>query len=362
MGMTSHDPSIPRVGVDADAPVTECLQKALQERFLLCAGNIKDCAVRVVTAAELEQRGPRLMRQHRLRYPDVPLVVITENDADAGLVRDCFRHGAFDVLPEDEVDSALARTVERAIAHVQSGNEREDEAQRMAAELGKRARDLETALNTVRESYDQTLVALVGALDCKEKETACHSQRVAIYSVLIGVRMGLSEEALENLFRGALLHDIGKIGIPDAVLLKPGSFTDEEWVIMKTHTEIGSELLRGIYFLHDAADVPRSHHEAWDGSGYPTGLVAEDIPVNARIFAVVDSYDAIRSKRPYKEAMTHEEAIPLLQDAKNQRLDPDIVDTFSIEPQSTWIQLEDAVGENITFEIALQSCRGVPEP
>ncbi len=181
-------------------------------------------------------------------------------DVPWSLARDCFREGAQDVLAVDELGPSLARVVQHVIERVASGRGREHEAELMASELGKRARDLEAALLAVRAAYDQTLVALVSALDCRERETATHSQRVACYSVLVGTRIALDEPDLETLYRGALLHDIGKIGTPDAVLLKPGSFTEEEWEIMRRHAETGGEILSNIAFLKAASDVPLAHH------------------------------------------------------------------------------------------------------
>jgi len=314
------------------------------------------CDLRIIGSAELEQDGARVLRRHRLRWPDKPAVVVVDKEASAALIRDCFRGGAVDVIERDALPAELERVIGDLIRRRHAGRERDQEAQLLASELGKHARDLQAALERLRDSYDQTLNALVAALDLREKETAFHSQRVATYSVMVGLRLGLSLHALENLYRGALLHDIGKIGTPDAVLLKPGSFTEEEWVIMRRHAEVGGHMLDGIGFLSQAADVPHAHHEAWDGSGYPAGLAGEAIPLNARIFAVVDTYDAIRSKRPYKEAQPHERATQLIQRASGHRLDPALSARFVLEPESTWAQLEASLGGAITFDSCVAAC------
>jgi putative nucleotidyltransferase with HDIG domain len=353
--------SIPRVSLGEEEPERRRIEQHLAGTVNLVVGSPSDCWLRLVGPAEIQARGARVLRQHRLRSPDIPAVVLLPGDAPWSLVRDCFREGAQDVLSLDELGPDLPRTIRRVMERTASGRGFEDEAQLMAAELGKRARELEAALLAVRAAYDQTLVALVSALDCRERETASHSQRVACYSVLLGARLGLEETELETLYRGALLHDIGKIGTPDAVLLKPGAFTDEEWEIMRRHTEVGGEILSNIAFLKAASDVPMSHHEAWDGSGYPRGLKGEEIPLQARIFAVVDSYDAIRSERPYKCAQTHATALALLQKAAGKRLDPSLVETFIAEPEASWNQLEYSLSRNLTFEGALQTCQQVAQ-
>jgi putative nucleotidyltransferase with HDIG domain len=341
----------------------DAIRASLGDSFCL-AIDAPDAAandLRLIGPQELNRSGARAVRSHRMRAPQVPVLVIADSEFSADSVRDCYRNGASDVLHPDEIGDALARTLDRVVAQTRRGERDDSEEARMAESLGQRARDLEAALQQVRDGYDETLAALVSALDIRERETASHSHRVAIYSLMLAMRLGLHEEELEPLYRGALLHDIGKIGIPDAVLLKPGRFTEEEWDVMRTHVTIGADILRKIGFLRSACDVPQSHHEAWDGSGYPGGLVALDIPLHARIFAVVDSYDAIRSKRPYKEAKPHAEAIELLERASGSRLDPSLVQLFSAEPEETWQVLDKSVGGAVTFETGLRACTSVSE-
>ena len=354
-----HDSAAGQVSLGETEDISALVRSALTEDFELVTGVPSNCTLRLVGPEEIEKGGARILRRHRLRSPDIPLIVLLPVDAPTELVQHCFREGAYDAICVDEIPSSLLKVARRAINHLWSGRSREDEAQRMASELGKRARDLEAALEAVKEAYDQTLAALVTALDTRERETACHSQRVSAYSLLVGLRIGLEDSDLENLFRGALLHDIGKIGIPDAVLLKPGSFTEEEWEIMRGHTTIGAHILKEISFLELAADVPLSHHEAWKGGGYPNGLKGREIPLHARIFAVVDSYDAIRSKRPYKEPKDHNEAVALLTESAGKRLDPALVECFVNEPEQTWEQLERNLGGALTFENVLRMCQEV---
>jgi putative nucleotidyltransferase with HDIG domain len=148
----------------------------------------------------------------------------------------------------------------------------------------------------------------VAALDAREHEVSNHSQRVVRYTLAIAKRMGLPEQDLPDIGRGALLHDIGKIGIPDAILLKPGKLTDEEWVEMRRHPKIGFEILKAIPFLGTPAEIVLSHQERYDGRGYPRGLAGETIPLGARIFAIADTFDAMTSDRPYRKKTTIEAA------------------------------------------------------
>lgn len=140
--------------------------------------------------------------------------------------------------------------------------------------------------------------------------------------------MGIKEGELDHVYRGALLHDIGKMGIPDSILLKPGKLTDEEWEIMRKHPVYACEMLSSIDYLQPALDIPYCHHEKWDGSGYPRGLKGEQIPLSARIFAVVDVYDALTSDRPYREAWTNKKALKYINENAGKHFDPEVVEIF----------------------------------
>ncbi len=191
-----------------------------------------------------------------------------------------------------------------------------------AASLAQLARELE-------QSYDATLVAMVAALDARDRETEGHSQRVAALTVQLAPALGIADEKeLRNLHHGALLHDIGKIGVSDAILRKPGKLTDEEWVEMKKHPGLGAEILRGIRFLESAIPIVHSHQERWNGSGYPLGLRGEAIPLWARMFAVVDVYDALISDRPYRAALPRAQAIAYIVEKRGVEFDPRVVDAF----------------------------------
>jgi len=189
-------------------------------------------------------------------------------------------------------------------------------------------RDLEQRNLQLRLAYDETIEGWARALDLRDKETEGHSRRVTETTVRLCQRLGLSSDELVETRRGALLHDIGKMGIPDAVLLKPGKLTDEQWMLMRQHPEYAVRLLSPIRFLRSALDIPQYHHEKWDGSGYPQGLSGTAIPLAVRAFTVVDVYDALTSDRPYREAWIRERALEHIQEGAGTHFDPHVVDAF----------------------------------
>ncbi|HEX8230319.1 MAG TPA: HD domain-containing phosphohydrolase [Chloroflexia bacterium] len=177
-------------------------------------------------------------------------------------------------------------------------------------------------------AYDKTLEGWSRALDLRDKETEGHSRRVTEMTVRLAREMGVSEDELVHIQRGALLHDIGKVGIPDSILLKPGPLTEEEWATMRMHPVHAYELLRPIAFLEPALDIPYAHHEKWDGTGYPRGLKGDEIPLAARIFAVADVYDALRSNRPYRSARPRQMVMVHIMEQAGKHFDPDVVEAF----------------------------------
>lgn len=184
-------------------------------------------------------------------------------------------------------------------------------------------------------AYDATIEGWSHALDLRDRETEGHSERVTETTLRLARGMHIEDEELVQMRRGALLHDIGKMGIPDNILLKPGPLTDEEWKIMRMHPVHAYELLGGIAYLHGALDIPYSHHEKWDGSGYPRGLKGDQIPLAARIFAVVDVWDALRSDRPYRKGWSDERVREYLAEQSGTDFDPKVVDAFLLMEQST---------------------------
>ncbi|MBI4730651.1 MAG: GAF domain-containing protein [Chloroflexi bacterium] len=188
--------------------------------------------------------------------------------------------------------------------------------------------DLQRSNLELTLAYDATIQGWSQAMELRDKETQGHTNRVTELTMRLAREIGLSDAETVHLRRGVLLHDIGKMGVPDAILLKPGSLTEEEWEIMRMHPVYAFEMLSGIPYLHQALDVPYCHHEKWDGSGYPRGLKEEQIPISARLFAVVDVYDAVTSDRPYRSAWTREQALEYLREQSGKHFDPQVVEVF----------------------------------
>ena len=213
-------------------------------------------------------------------------------------------------IPDQEVLTILAHTTAVVIQN-----------KRLSDGLQRTQRDLYHA-------YDVTLDSLARALELRDRETEGHTRRVAGLAVALGERIGLQGDDLVDLRRGAQLHDIGKMGIPDGILLKPQSLTSEEWVIMRKHTEYALDVLGPIDYLKNALDIPHYHHEKWDGSGYPNGLEGEAIPLAARVFAIVDVWDALTSDRPYRKAWPKARVIDYMRQQSGKHFDPRVLAAF----------------------------------
>lgn len=187
---------------------------------------------------------------------------------------------------------------------------------------------LKQAHTELQAAYEETLEGWVRGLDLRDSETEHHSKSVTLKTTAVAQRFGIAEEALEDVRRGALLHDIGKIGVPDHILRKPGPLTNEEWVIMRTHPQNAYDMLEPIKFLSKSLDIPYCHHEKWDGTGYPRQLKGDAIPFAARIFAVIDVWDALLSDRPYRKAWTREKAMEYISANSGTHFDPVVADKF----------------------------------
>lgn len=194
------------------------------------------------------------------------------------------------------------------------------------------------------EMYDRTLSALVAALDARDRETEGHSKRVVAYTLALAEKMNVPPDQRQEIARGAMLHDIGKIGVPDSILHKTGSLGEGEWAIVRKHPEWGKQILEGIRFLEGPAQLVLAHHERWDGSGYPLGLKGEQIPLGARIFAVVDAFDAMTSYRPYRNPESYQKARAEIREGRGTQFDPTVVDAFLKVTKEEWVQLRESQG------------------
>ena len=177
-------------------------------------------------------------------------------------------------------------------------------------------------------AYEETIEGLSHALDLRDKETEGHSLRVTELTIRLAQAEGLTEEEITHIRRGALLHDMGKIGVPDAILHKPAALSDEEWRVMRKHPQYVYDMLYSVQYLRPALSIPYCHHEKWDGTGYPRGLKGEQIPISARLFAVADVWDALTSDRPYRPAWSREEALEFIREQSGSHFDPQVVELF----------------------------------
>jgi len=226
--------------------------------------------------------------------------------------------------------------VERALVKKKLELEVENYRQSLEQMVDQRTKQLQAAMKRIELTYDETLEALGAALDLRDNETGGHSRRVSLYCLEMARVYGCSPEKLKQIARGAYLHDIGKIGIPDSILLKPGKLTPDERERMETHARIGYELVNRIAFLAGAAEIVLAHQERFDGTGYPQGLVGDETPLGARIFSVADTLDAMTSDRPYRIALSFVEARAEITRESGRQFDPEVVRVFLSVPDSTW--------------------------
>ena len=220
---------------------------------------------------------------------------------------------------------------------------------RSSRQIVSQATALRAALAENERTYDATLAALSSALDVRDTETEGHARRVVRYMELIAEGLNVPVEQHATLRRGALLHDIGKIGVPDHILRKPGPLTENEWYTMKTHPDLGAKIIANVPFLEEVAVIIRAHHERWDGNGYPEGLAGEQIPLGARIFAVADSFDAMTSDRPYRRGRQLDEALLEIDRCSSTQFDPQVVKAFLAVP----IARIEAIHANAPFGLRL---------
>jgi putative nucleotidyltransferase with HDIG domain len=279
--------------------------------------------------------GLELLTQVRRSYPHMAFLVTTGvDDLEVGV--QAMRCGADDYLVKPLRESAIRVSLESALHKRQLELEVENYRQHLEEMVVERTGRLHEALHQLEKNYQSTLQALGSAIDLRDSETAGHSRRVCRYSLEIARAIGWSEKQLENLARGAYMHDIGKLGIPDRILLKPGLLTVEERKLMQRHVQIGFDVVKGIDFLSEASEIVLMHHERYDGGGYPRGLRGSEILLGARIFAIADTLDAITSDRPYRRASAFESAREIIRQCSGSQFDPLVVDVFLNVPEETW--------------------------
>src|SRR5262245_60385334 len=302
----------------------EARGSASGEEALVCleAGDF-----RVVVCGDLEARADASGLAARLRRerPDLGVVLLVSPERAESL------HAsvpgiADDLLLKPRCRDDLRLTLRRALEQSRLRIENRDLRESLEVEGQRRVRELARSVRTVERAYRLALESLVAALDAREGETQRHSRRVAEYTGRLADKLGVSEGEKRDLFHGALLHDLGKIGIPDAILMKPAPLTNDEWRIMKSHPRAGFAIVRDLPFLRAAAECVIGHHERYDGKGYPLGLSGEELPRAARIVAVADALDAMTVRRPYRDPLPFDRVIAELVQNRGTQFDPEVVD------------------------------------
>ena len=318
-------------------------------------GILRESTIRLVlTDIQMPGKsGVDLLRSVKIFDPNIDIVMVT-GVVDVTTAVQSIREGASDYIQKpfnvEEVRIVIERTLEKRRLILENRAYQqllEEKVQERTQELSAKNQEIEGLYQDLQGSYESTLQALVTALDFRDNETQGHSSRVVEYAVIVATAMGVKEPHLAWIRQGAILHDVGKIGVPDAILKKPGKLDPAEWEEMKRHPEMGYRMLQHIHFLKPALDIVLSHQERWDGSGYPRGLKGEGIPLGARIFAVVDTFDAMTSDRPYRPALTIENARDEVRRFSAIQFDPRVADAFLSIDEGQWCQVRERVHREV---------------
>lgn len=334
--------------VDDELEITEILADLLGEYYDCCKAASAEQALACLQENEFHlvisditmpgMSGLEMIPHIKELSPDTVVVMISGMQTVESAIG-ALRLGAFDYLMKPFDLRQVEAVVKRALEHHELIVAKQRYENHLEELVEQRTAELDRALDSLENAYRSTLRALTAALETRDSETHGHSERVVSYSLRLGREYGLNREEMKSLEFGSLLHDIGKIGVPDAILRKPAKLTDEEWVRMKEHPTHGQQILRGIEFLRGAARVVAQHHEQWDGSGYPLGLTGTEIDICARIFSVADAYDAITSDRVYRRGKSYEAAAQELDDWAGRQFDPKVVEAFHRVPKEDWEEL-----------------------
>jgi putative nucleotidyltransferase with HDIG domain len=301
--------------------------------------------------------GFELMGEIHGADPDAVIVLISGNLNIRSAI-EALRRGAFDYVTKPFSLDNVEAVVQRALRHrllIQANRayetHLEDLVNQRTQELSMRNHELNDALEKLYVNYRATLRGLACALEARDNETRGHSDRVVAFCLRLGRQLTLSDQEMVALECGALLHDLGKIGVPDRILFKPGPLDDDEWVLMRRHVEEGARILSGIEFLSDAAKVVYQHHEKFDGSGYLKGLSGKDIYIGARVFAVADAIDAFTSDRPYRAGRPFELVGEELHRCSGAHFDPRVIEAFDQIPLDEWRQIRETVSRSQDFSL-----------
>jgi response regulator RpfG family c-di-GMP phosphodiesterase len=337
----------------------ECVQAGDAER---AKEVLTDGAFDAVIASLLaDKSGLDLLREVHERLPHVPFVICTHED-EVHTAVESMKIGAADYLLKPVQLDLMVDSLERALQGEQAKIDQEVYQGDLEEMVRRRTQQLQSANRRIEYTYDETLAALGGALELRDIETQGHSRRVTHYCLELARAFHCPAEEMRSIYRGSALHDIGKIAIPDAILLKPDRLSAEETVVMQTHVRIGYELVCRIAFLSPAAQIVLTHHERWDGTGYPQGLRGIEIPIGSRIFAIADTLDAMTSDRPYRSALPFDAARNEIERESGQQFDPEVARVFLQIPEAVWRKIRREATERPQLALAgLSEALGRPE-
>ena len=340
--------------VDDEEPIREIVASMLSAAGYSCkqAGSGVEALAILNSGEEFELMlsdlmmadldGIGLLERTKERYPDMPVVMVTAvHDISVALA--AIRNGAYDYLLKPFEREQLLATVSRALENRRLKVENRMYQTNLESLVRARTDQLQAAIEELKRSYDVTLEVLGEALDYKDRETEGHSKRVTAFTIAIAKNMGIPKEQIETIARGAFLHDIGKMAIPDSILNKPGKLTADETNIMKEHCYLGYKLVQKIPVLREAAEIVYSHQEHYDGNGYPRRLKRDEIPLGARIFSVADTLDAITMDRPYRRKQDMNAARAEIERCSGSQFDPEVVKAFQEMPDEIFEELRRAI-------------------
>lgn len=279
--------------------------------------------------------GIDLLRELKKIDDDIVVLMIT-GLSDMGTAMQCIHLGADDYITKPFGVNRVMLTAKNLLEKRSLVQEKKNYQISLESKVQEQTRQLRNTMNELDNAYHTTLSALVHALDAREKEVGSHSERVMKYARFLAEKFGIIGDELDQLAKGALLHDIGKIGISDNILLKPGKLDDVEWLEMRKHPTIGHEILSDIKFLQEPAKIIFTHHERYDGTGYPAGLKGDEIPVGSRIFALIDTLDAMTSDRPYRKALPFDSVLAEITGNRGTQFDPKIAELFLSISRTQW--------------------------